>query len=166
MQNEARHALRWRPPTRAVWPALWTLALLTPAAALGSVAESEPNDSAAAAQDLTGAVPLATSFPPEGAGVLVTGAISPGDVDVFAFAVQAGDFITAEVLTDDAGEFDDSLLRLVTDAGPRDDDDGGAGFLSSVSAEASSAGTWWACRTREVKASSSCLRIRKTSPQV
>lgn len=101
-------------------------------AAAAAVPEVEPNDSALTAQDVTGAIPLSASFPPDGGGVLLTGALAPGDVDYFSFAVQAGEFISVEVASGESGEFHDSLVRLEGAGFSVSDDDDGAGFLSAL----------------------------------
>ena len=116
--------------------------LMAGAPALGSVPEVEPNDTSGTAQDLTGALPLSASFPPEGAGVLITGSLTPNDVDYFSFAVQAGELVTAEVVSGDSGEYHDSRLLLEGGAFSDTDDDGGAGFLSALQRRADVSETW------------------------
>lgn len=71
---------------------------------------------------------------PRGAALL-TGELTPGDVDHYLLPLPSGAVVTASVYEEDGGERHDSVLRLL---GPRaeavlaEDDDAGPGLLSRV----------------------------------
>jgi hypothetical protein len=104
-------------------------------AASAAVDEVEPNDTPLTAQDVSGgAADLADGYLPSGAGVLVRGAIAPGDVDYVAFGVRAGQLVTVSVYQDSEGAFDDPSVGLFdpTNVAVASDDDSGQGFLPSL----------------------------------
>lgn len=96
--------------------------------------------------------PDADPIPP-GGGVLpveapgevavLTGNVTPGDVDYFEVEVPAGRSLAAAVWDEDAGEFDDPVLGLFDAAGAAlgSDDDEGPGFDASVASTPAGAGT-------------------------
>lgn len=87
----------------------------------------------------------ASAQPLGGASAVVTGALVPGDRDVFSFPVAAGDLVTVSVFEPANGELHDSVLKLRR-AGSElaSDDDAGPGLLSNLArrAGAGEAGTW------------------------
>jgi len=99
--------------------------------------ETEPNGSTAEADPYTG-------FP------FFAGIVPAADVDVFSIAVTAGSTLTAETFDYGDGACSqnllDSYLELLAPNGSSvldEDDDGGAGFCSVVSASNLSAGTYF-----------------------
>jgi hypothetical protein len=81
--------------------------------------------------------PGARRFLPWRAAV-VTGSLEPGDVDRFSVHLRHGAVLTASLFDEAAGEFNDSVLRLVGADGRRlaENDDGGPGFLSNLAVRA------------------------------
>jgi len=115
------------------------------AAASAAVAEVEPNGALATAQAITPANTVITAaFPPPGGGVLVTGSISPGDVDYFAFDLAADQLVSLAVVTADEGALSDPSLALFDPSGAlaATDDDSGPGFLPALRLRVAQAGTW------------------------
>jgi hypothetical protein len=115
------------------------------AAARAAVAEVEPNGTLATAQAITPAnTVLTAAFPPPGGGALVTGSISPGDVDYFAFDLAAGQLVSLAVVTADEGALSDPSLALFDPSGAlaATDDDSGPGFLPALRLRVAQAGTW------------------------
>src|SRR5690606_13002322 len=80
-----------------------------------------------------------------GAAVVVSGALVPGDRDVYAFPVTEGQLVTVSVFEPDAGELHESVLHLRR-AGSElaADDDAGPGRLSNLARRAGpgEGGTW------------------------
>lgn len=80
-----------------------------------------------------------------GASAVVSGALVPGDRDVFSFPVTAGDLVTVSVFEPASGEFHDSVVKLRrAGAELAADDDAGPGLLSNAArrAGAGEGGTW------------------------
>ena len=73
---------------------------------------------------------------------LVSGSLTPGDVDAFELSLDAGASLTASIFEPDGGEFHDPVLRLVDDAGRvlAANDDGGPGFLANLAFETPATG--------------------------
>lgn len=110
------------------------LAAATPATA--AVSEVEGNGSLATANALTLA----------GGGLLVSAELTPGDVDFFAVAVNAGDFVTLSVIEAGDGAFHDAQVQVydASNAVVAQDDDAGPGFLPALRLRVPSGGggTW------------------------
>jgi hypothetical protein len=110
--------------------------LLLASASSAAVSEVEGNNVLAAANALT----------PVGGGLLVEGALQPGDVDFYSFSVSAGDFVTLAVVDSGRGSHADPALRVfdASNAVVATDDDSGPGFLPSLRliVPSGGGGTW------------------------
>jgi len=79
-------------------------------------------------------------------GVVLAGRLQPGDVDRFSFRLREGEILTASLLDEGRGEFNDPVIGIFAPDGAaapkaRSDDDG-PGFLPSLALRADSFG-WW-----------------------
>jgi hypothetical protein len=102
----------------------------------------DDNDTAADADSVPpGGGPFVVLAPGEVA--VVTGDVSPGDVDYYEVEVPAGRTLAAAVWDEDAGAFDDPVLGLFDGAGLDlgSDDDEGPGLDSAVASTPAGAGS-------------------------
>lgn len=86
---------------------------------------------------------FAASFP--SGAKLVRGSLDAGDVDAYAFSLDAGQLVLAALFEDAAGERNDTSLGLFTGGVVpplASNDDGGSGFLSRFAFQTGSAGVY------------------------
>lgn len=125
---------------------LLTSALVLASGVAWADSEQEPNDSAAQAQALTREIRGGPAFLRSGKALILEGSLAPGDVDFYQLGAREGDLLTLSILESGEGEFEDPVLAVfgpgnVEDAVARNDD-GGLGFLPSLSVEVTETGTW------------------------
>jgi hypothetical protein len=112
--------------------------------------ESDPPDGSGGPNDDPASpdpIPSESGLPVRGVAV-VSGSLTPADVDHFSLRVRKGDVVTASVFEEAGdelnaeGEFNDSILEVLGDDGSLvdSDDDGGPGFLSNLTLVADDAG--------------------------
>jgi hypothetical protein len=90
-------------------------------------------------------IPTATGVGATSSGVIVaTGALTPGDVDVYSVDVTEGALLTVSVFEPQSGEFHDPVVRILdSDGNPvASSDDDGLGLLATVVSSATVGDRW------------------------